>query len=183
MTYHIGLDIETTSLHADDGIIVCYAIVGQEGITYSNIIKAPEEEAGLLRRLIADLCDLRVRHLDSKILSYYGYSFDYPMIITRLYDWKMYDEIRRFRQNFVGRDKHIDLYYVVRSNLLLKSRKLEDVCAYLGIPYQKPCESGKWVIEQWMAGNYDAVQDYCIQDAKILHVLHEKLIETNLMER
>lgn len=149
---------------------MCYAIVGQEGVTYSNIIKTPEEEAGLLRQLIADLCELRVRHLD-------------PMIITRLYDWKMYDEIRRFRQNFVGRDKHIDLYYVARSSLLLKSRKLEDVCAYLGIPYQKPCKNGKWVIEQWMAGNYDAVQDYCIQDAKILHVLHEKLIETNLMER
>ena len=84
MTYHIVLDIETTSLYADDGVINCYAVVGQDTVVYANVIKDVDEEKVLLRQMLRDLIGLNARHPTSKIITYNGYSFDYPMIITRL---------------------------------------------------------------------------------------------------
>ncbi len=177
MTYHIALDIETTSLHADDGIINCYAVVGEDNIVKANVIKKPDEEKDLLKHLIKDLLSLNLRHPTSKIITYNGHSFDYPMIITRLLNLGMASGIAVFKKNFDRKGKHVDLYYVVRNNLLLKSRKLIDVCRYLGIDYEK-----KDPVLLWKNGETEELKQQCINDANVLHILRRKLVELKIME-
>ncbi|MDI6916708.1 MAG: ribonuclease H-like domain-containing protein [Thermoplasmatales archaeon] len=179
MTYHIALDIETTSLYADDGIITCYAVVGQDATVYANTTEKPDEEKKLLKQLLRDLIGLNARHPTSKIITYNGYSFDYPMIITRLLALDMLPELAVFKKNFDKKGRHVDLYYAVRNNLLLKSRKLTDVCRYLGIDYEK----NKDPVLLWKNGESDELKRQCINDANVLHVLRKKLVELNVMEK
>jgi len=179
MTYHIALDIETTSLYADDGIITCYATVGQDNIIYGNVIKDADEEKFLLKQMLRDLIGLNARHPTSKIITYNGYSFDYPMIITRLLVLDILPELAVFKKNFDKKGRHVDLYYAVRNNLLLKSRKLIDVCRYLGIDYEK----NKDPILLWKNGETEELKRQCINDANVLHILRKKLVELNMMEK
>lgn len=178
MTYHIALDIETTSLYADDGIINCYAAVGEDNIVYANVIKDADEEKVLLRRMLKDLLSLNIRHPTSKIITYNGRIFDYPMIITRLFALDMLQELAVFKKNFDKKGKHIDLYWVVRNHLLLKSRKLIDVCRYLGIDYEKEWDA----VQLWKNGENERLKRQCINDANVLHILRKKLVELKIME-
>ncbi|MBU3901829.1 MAG: ribonuclease H-like domain-containing protein [Candidatus Thermoplasmatota archaeon] len=179
MTYHIALDIETTSLYADDGMITCYAVIGEDNIVLANVIKDVDEEKKLLRQMLRDLVSLNVRHPTSKIITYNGHSFDYPMIITRLLNLNLLPELAVFKKNFDKKGKHIDLYWVVRNNFLLKSRKLTDVCRYIGIEYEK----GKDSIELWENRETGTLKRQCINDARVLHMLRKKFVELNIMER
>jgi uncharacterized protein YprB with RNaseH-like and TPR domain len=178
MTYHIALDIETTSLYADEGIINCYAVVGEDNIIRANVIKDVHEEEVLLRQMLKDLRSLNARHPTSKIITYNGYSFDYPMIITRLLNFDLLPELAVFKKNFDKKGKHVDLYYVVRNNLLLKSRKLTDVCRYLDIDYEK-----NDTIQLWKNRETEELKRQCINDANVLHMLRKKLVELNIMEK
>jgi DNA polymerase elongation subunit (family B) len=181
MVYHLALDLETTSLYADEGIIICYALVGQDNTLSANIIENSEQEKMLLATLIKELWVTNLRHPTLRLLTYNGSNFDFPMLITRLLNLKMLDELAKFKKNFNSKLKHLDLYLVTKSNILLKSRKLRDLCKYFGISYSFPEETNP--IELWQKKDFQTLKNYCINHAKVLHEIRKKFIEHRILER
>ncbi len=200
MVYHVALSLETTSLYADEGIIICYALIGQDGVMLANAAATAEEEKNLLKQMIRDLWNLNGLHPSLRIITYNGYNFDYPMIITRLLALGMHDEVARFKKNFDMRSKHLDLYSVIRNNILIKSRKLEDICKYFGIGYDILCNidfnvksplkqlrlqsihDAKETLELWEKGEVEILKKRCAAHAEVLHKIRRKLVDLSILE-
>lgn len=138
-----------------------------------------EAEKNLLKQMIRDLWNLNGLHPALRIITYNGYNFDYPMIITRLLALEMYDEVARFKKNFDMRSKHLDLYSVIRNNILIKSRKLEDICKYFGIGYER---DAKETLELCEKGEAEILKKRCAAHAEVLHKIRRKLIDLNILE-
>jgi len=179
MSYHIALDLESNALWGDEGQIICYAFVGQDGLTKSGAAPSEDEEKDLLRHLLSDLWELKTRYHAPRILTYNGYHYHYPMIITRMLRWGMREEIRRFVSNFTGK-AHLDLYSVVSRSLSLKTRDLHSVCAHFHLPLTSE-PAGEWIDQQWAAGNYEGLRAHCCQEAAVLHPLYRRLADLGLI--
>jgi uncharacterized protein YprB with RNaseH-like and TPR domain len=116
------LDIETSNLVADFGIILTWAIKDGRGKTiYEDVITLKDiqtyppgqEDTRIVKSLI-----VAMHHFD-RLVTYYGTRFDVPYIRTRA----MTDGVK-FPD--YGAILHTDLYYVVRGRFKLSSNRLEN---------------------------------------------------------
>jgi uncharacterized protein YprB with RNaseH-like and TPR domain len=114
------LDIETSNLVADFGIILSYCIkhAGKkgkidEGIITLRDIRAGVEDGRVVEKLLRDMNQF------DRVVTYYGTRFDIPFIRTRAM-------VNGLDFPVHGKIAHTDVYYVVRSRFKLSSNRLEN---------------------------------------------------------
>jgi uncharacterized protein YprB with RNaseH-like and TPR domain len=117
----IALDIETTSLHADTGHLVC-AVVGDFWTSKlkSYVVKRPEHEKDALEQLLKRVGRSHV------LLTWRGSSFDVPWLVTRCLKLSV-------DPSPVYAPRHIDLATVVERELRLSNTSLWNVVRFLGL--------------------------------------------------
>ena len=120
------LDIETTNLKADFGIMLSYCIKEAGGRILEGVItpeqltknKAGDEDRQVVKKAIQDLGTF------DKIVTYYGKRFDVPFLRTRALTMGIPFP------NY-GALKHIDLYDTIKHRFRLSSSRLEQACRVL----------------------------------------------------
>ena len=155
----IILDIETSSLEADAGVIVGAGLMTEDGKSEYFQTKKTSEEKSLLTKL--------VKRLDSfdAVVTWSGRGFDIPFLTTRLLKHDM-------DPRPVLRKMHLDLNDVVKSRLRLTFTYLDHVCDFFGIKRDK----GPMGLEvphlfvKALEGDEDAlrtIRDHCIDDLRV----------------
>lgn len=116
------LDIETSHLKANFGLIISYCILDIDGkglksgcITPKQIHNPKIMDKEVVSKLVKDLLTF------DKVITYYGTGFDIPFIRTRALingvDFPTYGTI-----------KHIDAYYMVRNRFSMHSKRQDVAC-------------------------------------------------------
>ena len=140
------LDIETSNLAADFGIILSYSIKEEgSGKYYLGVINKEDVEKGeldknILKKLIQDLSNF------DEIITYYGTAFDLKFIRSRYLYWKNRDKsFKDIKFPWYGYIKHKDVYYMAKNRLRLHRTRLEDVCRQLNIKGKTHIEGEYWI--------------------------------------
>ncbi len=118
------LDIETSSLEADAGILVGAGLSSDAGTSEYFQVKRTTEEKEALVRLTKRLQEYDI------LVTWNGRSFDIPFLTTRLLKHNM-------DPRPVAGKRHIDLNEVVKSRLRLTFTYLDHVCDFFGIAKKK----------------------------------------------
>lgn len=166
------LDLETSNLNADYGIILCGVFKPYKGksvvfrIDKTKTYKQkPWDDGELVKQITKHIADEEIDIL----VTYNGSMFDVPFLKTR----SMLTDIN-LRENFTF--KHVDLYWISRKNLKTHDHKLDTVARYL------KCKVNKTHIdpEHWnraMTGHkesLDYIVDHCVKDVIVLEEVYEK---------
>ena len=163
------LDIETTSLKANIGIMLSWAIKTRDSNKTTSALITKEEifSGDYDKRIVEMLCE-ELNNYDT-LLTYYGTRFDIPFIRTRAID-------NNIRFPFYREVSHKDLYYQVRSKLRLNSNSLKTATEFLGIRGKTKLDPRIWRDATY--GDGDALQTvlaHNIADVVILERLHKKI--------
>jgi uncharacterized protein YprB with RNaseH-like and TPR domain len=118
------LDIETTSLEADAGMLVSAGLMSDSGRGEYLEAKRTSEEKPLLLKLVKRLESYEV------LVTWNGRSFDIPFLTTRLMKHGL-------DPRPILRKSHIDLADVVKSRLRLTFTYLDHVCDFFQIDRKK----------------------------------------------
>jgi uncharacterized protein YprB with RNaseH-like and TPR domain len=155
----IILDIETSSLEADAGIIIGAGVMSEAGQSEYFQARNTKDEKPLLSKLL--------KRLDSSsmIVTWSGRGFDIPFLTTRLLKHSM-------DPGPVLARTHLDLNEVVKSRLRLTFTYLDHVCDFfeikrdkgpmgLEVPhlYVKALEGDETALK--------AIQDHCLDDLRV----------------
>ena len=163
------LDIETTNLKADFGIILCYAIADDlSDDVYSRVITKKDLRTCLDAKVILQ-CIKDMRQFD-RIVTYYGTKFDIPFLRTRAIslglDFPEYGEII-----------HNDLYYTVRNKLNISSNRLENACrTVFGVTEKTRIDADHWI--KALMGDEDAlayIHDHNVKDVQETKRLYHRM--------
>jgi len=163
----IFLDIETSSLEADAGIIVGVGLMNETGKGEFVEAKRTADEKELLSKLL--------KHLDSVdiIVTWSGRGFDIPYVTTRLLKHSM-------NPRSVLSKLHLDLNEVVRSRLRLTFTYLDHVCDFFGIERDR----GPMGLEvphlfvKALEGDETSmkkIRDHCLDDLRVTREVFMKL--------
>ena len=146
------LDIETSNLNADYGVILTYCIKDSQtgDILHCEISKEDieisepgKEDKRVVRQLIRDM------GLFSKVVTYYGVRFDIPFIRTRAM-------VNKIPFLTYGTLTHKDVYFGVKAKFKLSSSRLENACrVLLGKTNKTRIDSKNWAGAQ--RGNPEAI--------------------------
>jgi uncharacterized protein YprB with RNaseH-like and TPR domain len=121
------LDIETTNLDANFGIMLSYCIKDGDSdkiyegcITAQDIKKgtAGDEDFRIVQKCVEDIKQF------TKLVTFYGVRFDMPFVRTRAVSLGV--EFPSY-----GTIKHQDLYFLIRNKFKLNSNRLENACRVL----------------------------------------------------
>lgn len=169
---HLGfIDIESTNLAADFGIILCYCIADADSDTIYHRVITKGDLKDCLDKRVVEQCLKDMRKFD-RLVGFYSTKFDIPFIRTRavalgIEDFPEYGEII-----------HNDLYYAVRNKFRLSSNRLENACRILlGNTEKTRIESKYWI--KALQGDVDSlayILDHCKKDVTDLKKLYNKLI-------
>ena len=165
------LDIESTQLKADFGIMLSWAIKtrGKDEM-FSESISGEDLTTWLPDKKRYKFDYEIVKHLVEKmkeyewIVTYYGTGFDLKFIRTRALYWGLDFPI-------YGVVKHKDVYYMVRGRLLLHSNRLESVCEFFGIKGKTPLKGSTWV--NALAGDEKALAYINLHNRKDVEILEK----------
>jgi uncharacterized protein YprB with RNaseH-like and TPR domain len=165
------LDIETSGLQADFGIIYTYQIkvAGQDSFYHSKITREQILSGVLDKKVVTDLVMDLTKF--KRIYTYYGTRFDIPFARSRA----LANNI-----DFVpyGLVEHRDIYYLARRILRIHSKRLESVCDLLGIVGKTHLDAKVWI--EAHSGKPKAI-DYILEhnkmDVIILEKVHKRLME------
>lgn len=163
------LDIETTSLKADVGIMLTWAIKtsGKDEYYTGRITKKEIFDYDFDKRICQELIDALDNY--DVIITYYGTRFDIPFMRSRCLYWNL--QFPTF-----GYVKHKDAYYMVKRLLRLHRNTLEAATAFFGIEGKDHVK-----LAVWRKAGYgdnealDYVFNHNIKDVAILEKLHRKL--------
>ena len=153
------LDIETSSLEADAGIIVGAGLISEEGKSEYFQARKTAEEKPLLSKLLKRLESVDV------IVTWSGRGFDVPFLTTRLMKHRM-------DPRPVLRKMHLDLNEVVKSRLRLTFTYLDHVCEFFEIKRDR----GPLGLEvphlfvKALEGDEEAlktIRDHCLDDLRV----------------
>jgi uncharacterized protein YprB with RNaseH-like and TPR domain len=169
---HLGfLDIESSNLNADFGIMLSYAIKELDGKTFGRVITKEELASRTNDKKLVNECIKDMKKFD-RLVTYYGTGFDLPFIRTRSLLWKLPFPIHR-------EIKHTDVFYWAKSKLCLHRKRLQVVCDFLGIPSKMhPMEPNQWTAaltgSKW-ALNYIWIHNK--EDVVALEAAYKRLLE------
>jgi len=163
------VDIESSGLNAEFGIILSYCILSDEKKLFKRIIRPDELRRGVLDRGVCEDFCRDVRNFD-RVIGYYSEKFDIPFLRTRclLYnlDFPIFREI-----------KHTDLWRIVRSKLKLHSNRLSVAAPFFSIKAKgHPLNPAIWIA--CLSGNrkaLDFVLTHNIEDVHSTRELFHKL--------
>jgi len=118
------LDIETSNLKANMGVIYCYCIkdsasdkIYKRVITKKELF-SDEMDKKLVNQLVKDIKQFDV------LVTYYGTGFDIPFIRTRAVH-------HGINYPAYGENSHVDLYYLIRNKFNLTRKSLKVACEFL----------------------------------------------------
>jgi len=115
------LDIETTSISADNGYIICIGWRDEAtGRTSLMFVPHPKREAETLRRFLQIISRYHI------CFTWKGSVFDMPFLVSRSIK-------HRLDPSPLYNIRHIDLSDVVRGHLRLSSDNMWTLCRFLGI--------------------------------------------------
>lgn len=114
------LDIESTSLEGDAGILIGAGLISETGRSEYLVARKTSEEKALLSKLVKRLESFDV------LVTWNGRSFDLPFLTTRLMKHGL-------DPRPILRKPHIDLADLVKSRLRLTFTYLDHVCDFFGI--------------------------------------------------
>ena len=161
------LDIETSSLEADAGIVVGAGLVTEAGKTEYLEAKRTREEKTLLNNLLK-----RLETFDT-IVTWSGRGFDIPYLTTRLLKHSI-------DPTPIIAKQHLDLNEVVRSRLRLTFTYLDHVCDFFGIRREKGpmgLEVPQLFVKS-LEGDQNAlkmIRDHCLDDLRVTREVFLKL--------
>ncbi|MEM4134562.1 MAG: ribonuclease H-like domain-containing protein [Candidatus Micrarchaeia archaeon] len=167
--YKIGyLDIETSTLSADNGYILTWCIKEKGGKVFSDCIQKEdifnyEFDKKVVSSLVEKLSDYKI------IVTYYGTNFDIPFIRTRALKWGL--EFPAYGSIYTW-----DLYYTVKSKLSLSRNSLDRACSLLGIKGKTHLDLDVWALAT--LGDEKALKKVLTHnrfDVIILEKLHDRL--------
>ncbi len=161
------LDIETTSLEADGGIVVGIGLAPEKGRSEYFQVKRSRDEAAALSKMA-----LRLQSFDI-LVTWNGRSFDIPFLTTRLLK-------NGLDPRPISSKRHVDLNEVVRSRLRLTFTYLDHVCDFLDIAKKKG-PMGMDVPQLYvraMEGDAKAlvaIRDHCLDDLQATRNVYLRL--------
>ena len=161
------LDLETSSLTADGGIIVGAGLMSEEGRGEYLEAKRTDQEKRILTGLLKRLVSYDV------IVTWSGRGFDIPFLTTRLLRHGM-------DPRPVLRMMHLDLNEVVKSRLRLTFTYLDHVCDFFQIKRDKG-PMGLDVPHLYvraLEGDGEAlksIRDHCMDDLRATREVFQKL--------
>jgi len=166
------LDIETSNLAANYGIIYCYCIKDEESdkIFERTITKKELKSKDMDKNVIAQ-CIKDIKGNFDRIVTYYGTRFDIPYLRSRAVfhglEFPEYGELL-----------HTDLYYLVRNKFRLNSNRLKTACEFLlGNSDKTNINFTYWI--RAMGGDMEAlgyIVEHCRCDVLDLQKLHDVVI-------
>lgn len=162
MKEKVFLDIETTSLDADTGIIVAIGLGFENKGTEILFVNAHEEEENILVNTFSKISE-------KQVVTFNGTRFDIPFLLTR---GLKYDLI-------IPKIDNIDLYYWAVKHLRLQSRKFHDICIFYGIFHEEI--SGREVNELYikaLSGDENAkkrIYNHLNQDISAMRSFYQKI--------
>jgi len=159
----IYLDIETSSLDADSGMVVAIGYAIGEKEPEIMFVKSFDEEKAVIDHIFR-------RIKDRRIITFNGTYFDIPFLIARglRYDLPF------------PKIEIIDLYTWAKKFLKLQSRRFHEICMFYNIFHEDI--SGKEVNELFikaMSGDGKAkerIMSHLHQDIKALQSFHHKIL-------
>lgn len=120
MARSVILDLETSSLEADAGVIVGAGIMSEQGRAEYFPVRRSDEEKSVIGKLVGRLQDFDF------VVTWNGRYFDVPFLTTRLLSHGL-------DPRAITGKRHIDLNEVVKSRLKLTFTYLDHVCDFFGI--------------------------------------------------
>lgn len=158
----IYLDIETSSLDADSGMVVAigYAIGGEDPKII--FVKSFDDEKKVISNIFSEI-------REKNVVTFNGTLFDIPFLIARGLKYDLY----------LPKVELVDLYSWARKFLRLQSRSFHQICLFYNIPHEEI--SGKEVNELFIkavSGDSNAKEriiTHLNQDIKALQILYEKI--------
>jgi len=169
------LDIETSNLDANYGIIITYCILDDEtneiveGAININDVRSGLFDKNLCKKLIKDLNKFDV------IKGYWSTGFDIPYMRARCLKWGLEFPVYKTLQ-------HKDIYYMVKRLLKLNRNSLEVATKFLGISGKNHVHGDQWMEallcddeKQKKAMQY--ILDHNRRDVRITKKLDQKLQE------
>lgn len=163
------LDIETSNLKADFGIMLSYCIKEAENkkILGRSIDKKELDNGTLDKDLVKECIDDIGKF--NLIITYYGTRFDIPFIRSRALYWDTY--FPKF-----GSHNHKDVYYMVRNKLCIHRNRMEDAARLLGIEGKNHIDGYYWITA--LTGNPKALNyilDHNKRDVEVLEKVYYKM--------
>lgn len=173
-TERVGiLDIESSNLKADYGIILTWCIkpLGKDEIIY-DVISAEDIKVGRKgdedRRVVTNLIT-EMREFDT-VIGYYSKRFDLPFIRTRAVHMGV-------EFPFFGSIKHVDVYDMIRNRFNMSRKSQENACRVLLTETEKNHVDGR-IWRDAARGDEDAlgyVLDHNERDVRDLEKLYMKV--------
>jgi uncharacterized protein YprB with RNaseH-like and TPR domain len=165
------LDIETSDLKADFGIVFCYCIKDENSDKiYERTITAKEMKSGALDKPVLQQFIKDVANFD-RVVTYYGTRFDIPFLRTRAV-------VHKLKYPEYGELIHTDLYYLIRNKFQLSRNSLLNACnTLLGSADKTFLDKGVWMRARF--GDDKALEyivEHCRYDVLDLQKLHDVAI-------
>lgn len=163
----VFLDIETSSLEADAGIIVGAGVMSEAGQSEYFQARNTKDESPLLTKLLTRL------NSSSMIITWSGRGFDIPFLTTRLLKHSM-DPAPLLEKT------HLDLNEVVKSRMRLTFTYLDHVCDFFDIKRNKGpmgLEVPHLYVKALEGDNtaLKAIRDHCLDDLRVTREVFLKL--------
>lgn len=132
------LDIETSNLKANFGIMLSWCLKLENGKVLYDVIRRDEatDRSKLDKRILLSLIDT-LETVDT-VVTYNGTRFDIPYLRTRC----IMQGIKTFPT--YGEKRHIDLYYQVKAKLSLHRKSLDAACEAFNIVGKTPIDFQIW---------------------------------------
>ncbi len=163
------LDIESSNLHANWGIVLTYVIkVKGEDTFYQRTITKNELSTCLDEKVVKQ-CITDMGKFD-RLYTFYGTKFDIPYLRTRAISLGI--EFPEYGTLF-----HNDVYYMARNKLCLNSNRLDNVCLALFGETTKTRLTPKYWTKALMGDKapLEYIADHCRQDTVELERVHNAL--------
>jgi DNA polymerase III epsilon subunit-like protein len=177
------LDVETTNLKPDFGVMLTWTIKEKDGGSVSGVVGKKELFNGTLdKRLVSDLLEELKKY--KVVIGYYSNGFDIPYVRAKALHYDLTFPGFVLAEKRGGGSKYVpslyswDLYPVVKYKLNLSRNSLDSACSYLNIPGKTPIDKEVW--RQGAYGDAESLKtilEHNIADCGITDQLHTKLCD------
>ncbi len=163
------LDIETTNLDANFGMMLCWAIKPLNKQTVYYVISKKDFDSGQYDKEITKKLIKEIEKYDV-IVTYYGTKFDIPYARTRALNHNINFPLPRTI-------RHIDVYYLAKNKLKLNSNRLATVSEFLKVGGKTKLDNTMWVRASiGHKKSLEYVLEHNIKDVEVLERTYLKLL-------
>jgi uncharacterized protein YprB with RNaseH-like and TPR domain len=156
------LDIETSNLKANFGIVLCWCILTEDGTLYEDWLSENDVLSGYEDRRVVNSCIEKMRTFD-RVITHFGTYFDIPFLRSRALihgiDFPEYGELY-----------HTDVWKISKSKLCIHSNRQDVIAESLrGKTVKTRIAHPAW--RKAMMGNEEAIMeviDHCEHDVEDL---------------